>query len=137
MSIVGTFLILRVMAHLTEVSIFSLNLATGMGLGLAVDYSLFMVSRYREELRNGLPTYPAIIRTIETAGRTVVFGAVTVAASLTAMLIFPLSFLRSFAYAGIGVVALASLGAVVFLPAHTRSTHVDSVSKRSRGRTSA
>jgi RND superfamily putative drug exporter len=116
-AIVGTFLLLRVMAQLTEVSIFSLNLATGMGLGLAVDYSLFMVSRYREELRNGLPTYPAIIRTIETAGRTVAFGAVTVAASLTAMLIFPLSFLRSFAYAGIGVVALAGLGAVVFLPA--------------------
>jgi len=116
-AIVGTFLILRVMAQLTEVSIFSLNLTTGMGIGLAVDYSLFVVSRYREELRNGLPTYPAIVRTIETAGRTVVFGAVTVAASLTAMLIFPLAFLRSFAYAGIAVVALAALGAVVFLPA--------------------
>ena len=117
LAVVGTFLILRVMATLTEVSIFSLNLTTGMGLGLAVDYSLFVVSRYREELRNGLPTYPAIVRTIETAGRTVVFSAVTVAASLSAMLIFPLSFLRSFAYAGIGVVALAGLGAVVFLPA--------------------
>ncbi len=101
----------------TEVSIFALNLTTAMGLGLAIDYSLFVVSRYREELRAGLAPGDAVVRTVSTAGRTVVFSAATVAASLAALLVFPLAFLRSFAYAGIAVVALAALGAVVVLPA--------------------
>jgi RND superfamily putative drug exporter len=117
LAVIGTFLVLRVLASFTQVSIFALNLTTAMGMGLAIDYSLFVVSRYREELRNGAEPADAIERTVRTAGRTVIFSAVTVAVSLAAMLVFPLAFLRSFAYAGIAVVALAALGAVVVLPA--------------------
>jgi RND superfamily putative drug exporter len=116
-AIVGTFLVLEVLAGLTEVSIFALNLTTAMGLGLAIDYSLFVVSRYREERALGHDTGDAIVRTVSTAGRAVFFSGLTVAASLAALLVFPLSFLRSFAYAGIPVVGLAVVGAVVALPA--------------------
>ena len=117
LAVIGTFLVLRVLASFTEVSIFALNLTTAMGMGLAIDYSLFVVSRYREELRAGLAPADAIVRTVRTAGRTVIFSAITVAVSLAAMLVFPLAFLRSFAYAGIAVVGLAAVGAVVVLPA--------------------
>jgi RND superfamily putative drug exporter len=117
LAIVGTFLVLRVLASLTQVSIFSLNLTTAMGLGLAIDYSLFIVSRYREEMRAGLEPHDAVVRSVQTAGRTVGFSAMTVAVSLAALMIFPLAFLRSFAYAGIAVVGLAAVGALVALPA--------------------
>ncbi|HEV2890936.1 MAG TPA: MMPL family transporter [Frankiaceae bacterium] len=117
LAIVGTFLVLRVVASFTEVSIYSLSLTTAMGLGLAIDYSLFIVNRYREEVRNGLSSDDAVRRSVLTAGRTVTFSALTVAASLGALLVFPLAFLRSFAYAGIAVVALAAVGAVLVLPA--------------------
>jgi putative drug exporter of the RND superfamily len=117
LAVVGTFLVLRALAAVTQVSIFALNLTTAMGLGLAIDYSLFVVSRYREELMRGSSTETAVVRTIQTAGRTVVFSAGTVAVSLAAMLVFPLAFLRSFAYAGIAVVALAAVVSVVVLPA--------------------
>ena len=117
LSVIGTFLVLRVITLFTDVSIYSINLTTAMGLGLAIDYSLFIVSRYREEMRGGLEPSDAIVRTVETAGRTVIFSALTVAISLAALLVFPLYFLRSFAYAGIAVVAIAAIGAVVFLPA--------------------
>ncbi|MBV8235911.1 MAG: MMPL family transporter [Acidimicrobiia bacterium] len=117
LAVMGTFLVLRGVAAITNVSIYSLNLTTAMGLGLAIDYSLFVVSRYREELRAGRETDAAVVRTVETAGRTVLFGALTVAASLCALLVFPLYFLRSFAYAGIPVVAFAAGSAVIILPA--------------------
>ena len=117
LAVIGTFLVLRVLASFTQVSIFALNLTTAMGMGLAIDYSLFVVSRYREELRAGLDPGDAIVRTVGTAGRTVIFSSLTVAVSLAAMLVFPLAFLKSFAYAGIAVVALAAVGAVVVLPA--------------------
>ena len=117
LAIVGTFLVLRVVASFTEVSIYALSLTTAMGLGLAIDYSLFIVNRYREEVRNGLSSDDAVKRSVMTAGRTVTFSALTVAASLGALLVFPLAFLRSFAYAGIAVVALAAVGAVLVLPA--------------------
>ena len=117
LAIVGTFLVLTVIASLTEVSIYALSLTTAMGLGLAIDYSLFIVSRYREELRAGLSPDDAVRRSVVTAGRTVTFSALTVAASLGALLVFPLAFLRSFAYAGIAVVLMATVGAVVVLPA--------------------
>jgi RND superfamily putative drug exporter len=117
LAVVGTLLVLQVIALLTHVSIFSLNLTTALGIGLGIDYSLFIVSRYREEMRHGLAPHDAVIRSVQTAGRTVLFSAVTVAISLAALLIFPLFFLRSFAYAGIAVVALALIGAIVFLPA--------------------
>ena len=117
LAVLGTFLVLRALASVTDVSIYALNLTTAMGMGLAIDYSLFVISRYREELRAGLAPADAIVRSVKTAGRTVIFSAVTVAVSLAAMLVFPLTFLRSFAYAGIAVVALAAVGAVVVLPA--------------------
>jgi RND superfamily putative drug exporter len=127
LAVAGTFAVLTALTHVTKVSIFSLNLTTALSLGLAIDYSLFIVSRFREELRNGLSTDAAVIRTVETAGRTVLFSAATVGISLSALLIFPLYFLRSFAYAGIAVVALASLGALIVLPAllATIGTRVD------------
>ncbi len=117
LSVVGTLAVLRLLAMTTEVSIFSLNLTTAMGLGLAIDYALFVVSRYREELREGHEPGDAVVRTVRTAGRTVAFSAVTVAASLCALLVFPLAFLRSFAYAGVAVAFLAGAFSVVVLPA--------------------
>jgi RND superfamily putative drug exporter len=117
LSVVGTFVVLRLLSTVTEVSIFSLNLTTAMGLGLAIDYSLFMVSRFREELRAGHEPDVALQRTVRTAGRTVAFSSVTVAASLCALLVFPLAFLRSFAYAGVAVAFLAGAFSVVVLPA--------------------
>ncbi|HEV3012842.1 MAG TPA: MMPL family transporter, partial [Actinomycetota bacterium] len=116
-AIVATLLVLRVLAEVTDVSIYALNLTTALGLGLAIDYSLFIVSRYREELRAGREPADALVVTMGTAGRTVLFSAATVAVSLLALLVFPLYFLRSFGYAGIAVVALAAIGALVVLPA--------------------
>lgn len=117
LAIVGTFLILQILSGMTEVSIFALNLTTALGLGLAIDYSLFIVSRFREELAAGRSTPDAVVTTVRTAGRTVLFSAGTVAVSLAAMIIFDLAFLRSFGYAGIAVVTMAAAGAVVVLPA--------------------
>ncbi len=116
-AIVGTFLILALVGSATDVSIFALNFTTAMGLGLAIDYSLLVVSRFREELDAGHEVPVAVARTVRTAGRTVLFSAMTVAASLVALLVFEQYFLRSFAYAGVAVVGLAALGAVVVLPA--------------------
>src|SRR5919112_1965241 len=116
-SVVGTLLVLRVLASLTDVSLFAMNLTTALGLGLAIDYSLFLVARYREERRRGLAHEDAVVRSVETAGRTVLFSAATVAAALSALLLFPTVFLRSFAYAGIAVVVLSATGALVVLPA--------------------
>ncbi|MDT9692098.1 MMPL family transporter [Streptomyces sp. P9(2023)] len=116
-SVVGSLAVLRLLNEVTGVSIFAINLATALGLGLAIDYSLFIVSRYREELRKGHDTGAALRASLRTAGRTVLFSALTVLLSLSALLVFPLYFLRSFAYAGIAVVFFATLGAVVLLPA--------------------
>jgi putative drug exporter of the RND superfamily len=116
-AVVGTLLALQLISSTTEVSIFALNLTTGLGLGLAIDYSLFIVSRYREELVKGASTRVAIARSMQTAGRTVVFSAITVMISLLALLIFPFAYVRSFAYAGVAVVGLAAVAAVVVLPA--------------------
>ena len=117
LSIISTFAVLHAIALVTDVSIFSINLTTGLGLGLAIDYSLFIVNRVREERRKGFSNDEAVVRSVLTAGRTVLFSALTVAASLAALLVFPLYFLRSFAYAGIAVVAAAAVGAIVVLPA--------------------
>ena len=116
-AIIGGFAVLQLFASFTDVSIFALNATTALGLGLAIDYSLFIVSRYREELAGGHPPGAAVVRTVRTAGRTVLFSAVTVAIGLSAMLVFPIPFMRSFGYAGIGVAAMAAFGAVVLLPA--------------------
>ncbi|WP_406175741.1 MMPL family transporter [Streptomyces sp. NBC_00996] len=116
-AIVGTNASLRVITGFTDVSVFALNLTTALGLGLAVDYGLFIVRRYREELHGGVPPKAAIGATLATAGRTVAFSALTVAVSLSAMLIFPMYYLRSFAYAGISVVLIAAAAALLVLPA--------------------
>ncbi len=116
-AVVGAMLTLRVVSLVTEVSQYSLNIATALSLGLAIDYGLFLVTRYREELDTGAPVPAAVATTVCTAGRTIVFSALTVALSLSALLVFPLYYLRSFAYAGIAVVGFAALSAVVVLPA--------------------
>jgi RND superfamily putative drug exporter len=116
-SVLGTFLVLFLLTLVTDVSIFSINLTTSLGIGLGIDYSLFIVSRFREEMRAGLSPEDAVVRSVETAGRTVLFSGLTVAISLSALLVFPMFFLRSFAYAGVAVVALACFGALAFLPA--------------------
>ncbi|TAM89576.1 MAG: MMPL family transporter [Jatrophihabitans sp.] len=116
-SIIGTLGVLRLIASMTSVSIYALNMTTAMGLALAIDYSLFVVSRYREEVAAGADRDDAIRTTMRTAGRTVLFSALTVGLSLAAMLVFPVYFLRSFAYAGLAVVAFATLAALLLLPA--------------------
>ena len=117
MAIMGTLLVLFLLGSVTDVAVYAINLTTALGLGLAIDYSLFIVSRYREELARGLDVEEAVVRSIGTAGRTVAISAFTVAVSLSALLIFPLYFLRTFAYAGIAVVLLAMVAAMVTLPA--------------------
>ena len=117
MSILGTMSVLRLITGFTEVSIFALNIATALGLALAVDYTLLIVSRYRDELAGGADRETALVNTMCTAGRTVLFSAVTVALSLSALLMFPMYFLRSFAYAGIATVAFAAAAAVIVTPA--------------------
>ncbi|MFF3307027.1 MMPL family transporter [Streptomyces sp. NPDC002952] len=116
-AILGTNAVLRGLTELTDVSVFAMNLTTALGLGLAVDYALFIVRRFREELSAGAEPRAAVATTLRTAGRTVLFSALTVAVSLAAMLLFPQYFLRSFAYAGIAVVLLAAGAALVLLPA--------------------
>ncbi|WP_446038445.1 MMPL family transporter [Streptomyces sp. SID1121] len=116
-AILGTNAVLRGITELTDVSVFAQNLTTALGLGLAVDYALFVVRRFREELAAGAEVREAVGTTMRTAGRTVLFSALTVAASLAALLVFPQFFLRSFAYAGIAVVLLAAVAALVLLPA--------------------
>ncbi len=116
-AILGTFAELYLLGSVTDVSIFAINLTTALGLGLGIDYALFIVSRFREQLAAGDDVPTAVARTVATAGRTVIYTAVAVMAALAALLVFPLYFLRSFGYAGIGVVAIAALGALVLLPA--------------------
>ncbi|AGS69714.1 MMPL family transporter [Streptomyces collinus] len=116
-AILGTNAVLRGLTAFTDVSVFALNLTTALGLGLAIDYALFIVRRYREELSAGADPLTAIGTTLRTAGRTVLFSALTVAVSLAAMMVFPQYFLRSFAYAGIAVVLLAAAAALILLPA--------------------
>ncbi len=116
-AVMGTLGALSIVADVTDVSVFAINLTTALGLGLAIDYALLMVSRFREELDRGLAVPDAVLRTVETAGRTIFFSGLAVIAALAALLLFPLYFLRSFAYAGVGVVAIAVAGALVVLPA--------------------
>jgi len=116
-AILGTFAELDVLGSVTSVSIYAVNLTTALGLALSIDYALLMVSRYREELGRGQEPAQAVVRSVRTAGRTIVFSGATVVAALAVLLIFPLYFLRSFAYAGIGVVLISMAAAVVVLPA--------------------
>jgi putative drug exporter of the RND superfamily len=116
-AVVGTLAVLRLLTMFTGVSIFALNLTTVLSLGLGIDYSLFVVSRFREELASGRSVEDAVEETLAHAGRTVLGSALTVGAALAALLVFPLMFLRSFAYAGIAVSLLAGIAALTVLPA--------------------
>lgn len=115
-AIVGTFALLFVLGSVTEVSVFAINLTTALGLGLGIDYALLLVSRFREQLAAGDDVPAALRTTVSTAGRTILFSAATVAAALAALLVFPPFFLRSFAYAGIGVVVIAVVAALFVVP---------------------
>lgn len=116
-SIAGSFFVLYIMTQFTDVSIFALNLITGLGLGLGIDYALLIVNRYREELARTNDVNASIIRTVTTAGKTVFSSGLTVALVLASMLLFPQYFLKSFAYAGVSVVLFAVLASVIALPA--------------------
>jgi uncharacterized membrane protein YdfJ with MMPL/SSD domain len=116
-AIVVTFLVLRIVDQFAGLSIFAVNLVTGVGLGLGIDYSLFVLSRYREELAGGADTRTAILRTLQTAGRTVMFGSLTVAGALASMLVFPIRFLYSMGVGGATVALCAGVVSLVVLPA--------------------
>jgi uncharacterized membrane protein YdfJ with MMPL/SSD domain len=117
LAIVGTFLLLRIANEFVSVSIFALNLTTGLGLGLAIDYSLFVVSRYREEIAKFGPGAQAMRRTMNTAGRTVLFSSITVAVALASLIVFPQRFLYSMGLGGMLVALLAASIALTVLPA--------------------
>lgn len=117
-SILGAFLIVRLIAGVTDISIFAVNIITILGLGLGVDYSLFMVSRFREELeRQDGDVASALRRTMQTAGRTVIFSGLTVALSLLGLLVFPFMFLRSMGIGAAAAVLVAMLTSITLLPA--------------------
>jgi trehalose monomycolate/heme transporter len=116
-AILGAFTALRAITYATDVSIFAVNLVTIMGLGLAIDYGLFVVSRFREEIRRQHDVEAALARTMATAGRTVAVSGITVAVSLGGLLIFPQVFLRSMGFGGIAAVVIAMVAALTLLPA--------------------
>ncbi|MFD6277098.1 MMPL family transporter [Streptomyces sp. NPDC060209] len=115
-AVVGTLALLHALTEFTQVSVFAVNLTTALGFGLAIDYGLFIITRHREELAAGRDVRQAVLVSVRTAGRTVFFSALTVTLSMAALLVFPLYFLRSLAYAGMSVAALAGLTAVLVLP---------------------
>jgi RND superfamily putative drug exporter len=117
LAIVGTFLILRIASEVGSISIFALNLTTALGLGLAIDYSLFIVSRYREEIAKDGPGLAAMRRVLATAGRTVFFSSLTVSAALASLLVFPQRFLYSMGLGGALVALFAALISLTVLPA--------------------
>ncbi len=116
-AIVLAFLLLRIVDQFTPISVFALNLVSGMGLGLGIDYSLFVLYRYREQLAGGASTREAIGRTQRTAGRTVLFSCLTVAAALTSLLVFPIRFLYSMGIGGAIVALCDGAVALIVLPA--------------------
>ncbi|MCV7173548.1 MMPL family transporter [Mycobacterium manitobense] len=116
-AIVGALAVLHAITFATDVSIFALNLCMAMGLALAIDYTLLMISRYRDELADGAHPDEAVLRMMMTAGRTVVFSATTVALPMVTMVLFPMYFLKSFAYAGVATVVFAAVAALVVTPA--------------------
>jgi putative drug exporter of the RND superfamily len=117
LAIVGSMSVLRLISFATDVSTYALNLSSALGLALAIDYTLLIISRYRDELADGRDRDEALIRTMATAGRTVLFSATTVALSMAVMVLFPMYFLKSFAYAGVATVAFVAVAAIVVTPA--------------------
>ncbi|MFS0899257.1 MMPL family transporter [Mycolicibacterium litorale] len=135
-AIVGSLAVLHAITFLTDVSIFALNLCMAMGLALAIDYTLLMISRYRDELQTGAGPNAAVVRMMVTAGRTVVFSATTVALPMLTMVLFPMYFLESFAYAGVATVVFAALAALVLTPAAIAvlGDRIDALDMRRAGR---
>lgn len=119
LSIVGSLGVLSILAGFTQVNVFAHSVVTLLGLGLAIDYGLFMVSRFREELNRGggQDVRTAVRRATSTAGKTVVFSAAMVAVALSGLLVFPQAFLKSVAYGAISAVGLAAGLSVTMLPA--------------------
>jgi uncharacterized membrane protein YdfJ with MMPL/SSD domain len=117
MTVLGAFLVMRLVNEAYGLGIFALNLVVGLGLGLAIDYSLFLLTRYREELERTGPGVEAIRVTMASAGRTVVFSAATVAVALSTLIVFPLGFLKSMGIAGATVAVVAAVAALVVAPA--------------------
>ncbi len=131
-SIVGTLFVLRIMSELVDTSVFALNIATGLSLGLAVDYALLMVSRYREEIADGGATREAHRKTVLTAGRTALFSGFTVGAAMAALVILPQRFLYSIAVAGASVGVLSAVLAILVVPSllSLLGTRIDALSIR-------
>ena len=116
-AVAGSFLLLFLLSLITDVSVFAINVASMLGLGLAVDYALLIVNRFREERARGRETSEAVERTVATAGMTVAFSGLTVAVSMCGLLFLAEPFFWSLAFGGIGVVLIAMLGAITLLPA--------------------
>jgi trehalose monomycolate/heme transporter len=117
LAILGSFTVLRLLTMVTTVSLYAVNITTILGLGLAIDYGLFMVTRFREELHRQPTVEQAVARTVATAGRTVAVSGITVAVALTSLMLFPEDFLRSMGYGGVATVAVDVLAALIVLPA--------------------
>ncbi len=117
LAILGSFTVLRLITLATTVSEYSLNITTILGLGLGIDYGLFMVTRFREELRRQENVERAVARTVATAGRTVLVSGVTVALALCSLMLFQPVFLRSMGYGGVATVAIDVIAALTVLPA--------------------
>jgi trehalose monomycolate/heme transporter len=117
LAILGSFTVLRLLTMVTTVSLYAVNITTILGLGLGIDYGLFMVTRFREELHRQPTVERAVARTVATAGRTVAVSGVTVAVALTSLMLFPENFLRSMGYGGVATVAVDVLAALIVLPA--------------------
>ena len=142
LTIVTAFLGLRIVNQFDGLSIFAVNLVTGMGLGLAIDYSLFIVSRYREEVARCTTMREAITRTMATAGRTVFFSSLTVAAAMASLVVFPLRFLYSMGIGGMitalatGAISLLVLPAVLVMLGPRINSLAPRWLQRARARTS-
>lgn len=132
-TILVTFLVLRGINAVNELSIFSVNLVIGLGLGLAIDYTLFLLTRYREELERCGPGVQAIRNTMATAGRTVAFSAATVALALATLIVFPLNFLQSMGYGGAAVAVVAALASLTIAPAFFALWNVKLKARERRG----
>ncbi|MFY1695148.1 MMPL family transporter [Solwaraspora sp. WMMA2101] len=117
LAILGAFVAVRALTLVTEVSVFAINVITLIGLGMAIDYALFVVSRFREELAAGHPTEAALVRTVATAGRTVAVSGLIIGTSLVSLLIFPQPFLTGIGFGGMAAVLVAMLASVTALPA--------------------
>ncbi len=117
LAVLGAFTSVRALAHLTDVSVFAINIITMLGLGMAIDYSLFIVSRFREQLARGQTPAQAVAATLSTAGRTVLVSGLTVALALASLLVFPMAFLKSMAWGGMSAVLVAMIAALTALPA--------------------